>query len=188
MGALHSYSKDIVMADDNHDRLPSRRGLLLGAGALATSLIDTPGMAAQPKADDAPRAEFVYEAIVTLGPPEDIGMTPHGKRVRIPITGGTFKGPRISGTIFPEGMDWQLVRADGFTELEAAYLMREADGTVIHIRNKGIAGKAYAKTTATFEVPNGPHAWLNEAMFTGTVGPVPELKTPAVRIRMYKLV
>jgi len=180
--------EDIGMADKHDNILPSRRGLLLAAGALATGLIDTPTMAAQPKADDTPHAEFVYEAIVTLGPPEDIGMTPHGKRVRIPITGGTFKGPRISGTIFPEGMDWQLVRADGFTELEAAYLMREADGTVIHIRNKGLAGKGYAKTTATFEVPNGPHGWLNEAMFTGTVGPVPELNTPAVRIRMYKLV
>ncbi len=36
----------------------------------------------------------------------------------------------------PEGMDWQLVRADGSTLLEAAYLMREADGTLIHITNK----------------------------------------------------
>jgi len=125
------------MADEHDNILPSRRGLLLAASALATGLIDTPGMAAQPKADDAPRAEFVYEAIVTLGQPEDIGMTPHGKRVRIPITGGTFKGPRIGGTILPEGMDWQLVRADGFTELEASYLMREADGTVIHVHNRG---------------------------------------------------
>ncbi|MEC3948295.1 DUF3237 family protein [Sphingobium sp. HWE2-09] len=176
------------MADQPDDILPSRRGLLVAAGALATGLIDTQAVAAQSKADDTPRAEFVYEAIVTLGPAEEIGMTPHGKRVRIPITGGTFKGPRISGTIFPEGMDWQLVRADGFTELEAAYLMREADGTVIHIRNRGLAGKGYAKTTATFEVPNGPHGWLNEATFAGTVGPVPEMTTPAVRIRMYKLV
>ena len=176
------------MAGERHDTLPSRRGLLLAAGTLATGLIDAPGMAAQSKTDDTPRAEFVYEAIVTLGPPEDVGMTPHGKRVRIPITGGTFKGPRISGTIFPEGMDWQLVRADGFTELEASYLMRETDGTVIHIQNRGLAGKGYAKTTATFEVPNGPHGWLNEAVFTGTVGPAPQMTTPAVRIRMYKLV
>lgn len=66
--------------------------------------------------------------------------------------------------------------------------MREADGTVIHIRNKGVAGKGYARTSAVFEVPNGPHAWLNEAVFAGTVGPVPEMDTPAVRIRMYKLV
>ncbi|MDO7835621.1 DUF3237 family protein [Sphingobium sp. HBC34] len=176
------------MADQRDNILPSRRGVLLAAGALATGLIDMPGIAAQPPVDDAPLAAFVYEAIVTLGPAEEIGMTPHGQRVRIPITGGTFKGPRISGTIFPEGMDWQLVRADGFTELEAVYLMRETDGTVIQIRNKGIAGKGYAKTTATFEVPNGPHGWLNEAMFAGTVGPVPEMQTPAVRIRMYKLV
>lgn len=177
------------MADRQFPNDPqTRRSLLLSAGGLAAVPFMAKAAAPAPVAEDIPKAEFVYEAIVTLGPPEEIGETPHGKRVRIPITGGTFKGPRINGTIFPEGMDWQLIRPDGMTELEAAYLMREADGTVIHIRNKGVAGKGYARTSAVFEVPNGPHAWLNEAVFAGTVGPVPEMDTPAVRIRMYKLV
>lgn len=172
----------------------SRRRALLDVGGLMTvaALMPTPiALAAEapaPDRDIVPKGEFIYEAIITLGPPEEVGQTPHGKRVRIPITGGTFKGPKISGTIFPEGMDWQLVRPDGMTEVEASYLMRETDGTVIHIRNAGVAGKGYARTTAVFEVPNGPHAWLNEAVFTGTLGPVPELSTPAVRIRMYKIV
>lgn len=168
---------------------PSRRGLLVGAGLAVASGLATTGtaQAAAPPSADIPRAEFVYEAVVLLGPAEEIGQTPHGKRVRIPIIGGTFKGPRLSGTVFPEGMDWQLVRPDGMTEVEASYLMREKDGTVIHIHNKGVAGKGYARTSAVFEVPNGPHAWLNEAVFVGTLGPVPEVDRPAVRIRMYKM-
>jgi len=171
---------------------PSRRGLLVAAAGLtvapATAMAAVTDVTPDQPLNDIPRAEFVYEAIITLGPPETIGQTPYGKRVRIPITGGTFKGPRISGTVFPGGMDWQLIRADGMTVVDASYLMRESDGTVLHIRNKGVAGKGYARTTTEFEVPNGPHAWLNEAVFTGTFGPVPELKTPAVRIRIYKLV
>ena len=176
----------------------SRRGLLATGAGLTAGLAAAPitRAAAPPAArmapalapQDVPHAELAYEAIVTLGPAEVIGQTPHGKRIRVPITGGTFKGPRLSGTVFPEGMDWQLARPDGMTEIEASYLMRENDGTVIQITNKGVAGKGYARTAATFEVPNGPHAWLNEAVFVGTLGPVPELSTPAVRIRMFKLV
>ena len=162
----------------------------MGAGlAVASGLATTEtAQAAAPPSADIPHAELAYEAIVLLGPAEEIGQTPHGKRVRIPIIGGTFRGPRLSGTVFPEGMDWQLVRPDGMTEVEASYLMREKDGTVIHIHNKGVAGKGYARTSAVFEVPNGPHAWLNEAVFVGTLGPVPEVDRPAVRIRMYKMV
>ncbi len=169
----------------------SRRGVLVAAGG---GTIAAPALAASAPSpssaepDDAPKTEFVYEAIVTLGPVEEVGQTPYGRRVRIPITGGTFKGPRISGVIFPEGMDWQLIRPDGFTVLEASYLMRADDGAVIHIRNVGVAGKGYVRTTPVFEAPNGPHAWLNEAVFVGTVGPVPELDKPAVRIRVFKLV
>lgn len=180
------------MADEQIDILQhSRRSVLTAAAGMAGGLVAVPALgavAARAPLDDTPRAEFVYEAIVTLGPVEEVGQTPHGKRVRIPITGGTFKGPRLSGTILPEGVDWQLIRPDGFTELEASYLMREADGTLIHIENKGVAGKGYARTMTVFEAPNGPHGWLNEAVFTGTVGPVPELDTPAVRIRIFKLI
>ncbi len=159
-------------------------GLTAGAGLVGASST----VLAQPARPTNAPLEFVYEAIVTLGPPEQAGDTPFGKRVRIPITGGTFAGPRISGTIFPEGMDWQLIRADGFTVVEAAYLMREKDGTLIHIHNKGLAGKGYARTTPVFEVPLGKHQWLNESIFTGTLGPVPESKVPAVRITVYRLV
>ncbi len=147
--------------------------------------------AAQPEKLDpatSTKIEFTYEAIVTLGPTEVVGATPFGKRVRIPITGGHFKGPRIRGTIFPEGMDWQLVRADGYTVIEASYLMREADGTVIHIHNKGIVGEGYARTSPIFEVPLGPHQWLNQSIFTGLLGPAPEVTGPAVQITVFRLV
>ena len=124
---------------------------------------------------------------MTLGPVEQVGATPHGKRVRIPITGGRFAGPRISGTILPEGMDWQLIRNDGVTELEASYLMREADGTLIQITNRGVASASYVRTTPVFEVPLGKHQWLNESVFFGTVGAADPADGAAVRITVYRL-
>jgi hypothetical protein len=36
------------------------------------------------------RLELLYHAEVTLGPPQELGETPQGRRRIIPITGGTF--------------------------------------------------------------------------------------------------
>ena len=166
----------------------TRRNLLSVSAAMAVAL----PMSAQ-AAQTAPERltsiglELAYEAIVTLGKTEPVGATPLGKRVRIPITGGRFSGPRLSGTILPEGMDWQLVRADGTTVLEASYLMRERDGTLIHIHNRGLIRGTYLRTTPVFEAPLGKHQWLNEAIFLGTVGPADPEDGAAVRITVYQV-
>lgn len=165
------------------------RRAMLGASAALAGSAALPGgaAAATPERLTSIGLTFVYEAIVTLGKAEEVGATPMGKRIRIPITGGRFAGPRISGTILPEGMDWQLVRADGSTLLEAAYLMREADGTLIHITNKGVVFDGKVRTTPVFEVPLGKHGWLNQGNFLGTVGAADPADGAAVRITVYQL-
>ncbi|MGK2909761.1 MAG: DUF3237 domain-containing protein [Sphingobium sp.] len=172
---------------------PSRRNVLTaiastvvvsGAGPLkAVAPVDEPGLA------------FVYEAIATLKPTVEIGTTSRGIRRRIDITGGQFAGPRIRGTILPGGADWQLQRGDGWTEIEADYMMQADDGTLIHVRNVGLTHSRvtgvvhrYLRTVPSFEVPVGPHDWLNKGIFVGTLGPPPEdTPMPAVRIRVYRV-
>ena len=172
-----------------------RRRALIGLPTLAAGIAAASGLAhaqqqsGAPSSEfETPSAEFVYEAIVTLGPGENPGAGPLGGRVRIPITGGTFSGPAIKGVVLPSGEDWQLIRPDGFVQIEANYWMRCDDGTLIHVINKGVVGKGYGRTTPWFEVAKGPHEWLNQAVFVGTLGPVPESEVPAVRIRVFKLV
>ncbi|MCT8001289.1 DUF3237 family protein [Sphingomonas sanguinis] len=165
----------------------TRRTLLGVSSALAGAAVLPGAAAAAPARLTSIGLQFAYEAIVTLGKAEEVGATPLGKRIRIPITGGRFDGPRLSGTILPEGMDWQLVRTDGVTMLEASYLMRERDGTLIHIRNTGIVHGGYIRTTPVFEVPLGKHQWLNEAIFLGTVGAADPADGPAVRITVYRV-
>ena len=165
----------------------TRRSMLGASAALAGSAALPAGAAAAPERLTSIGLTFAYEAIVTLGKAEQVGPTPLGKRIRIPITGGHFTGPNISGTILPEGMDWQLVRADGSTVLEAAYLMRERDGTLIHITNRGIVFDGKVRTTPVFEVPLGKHQWLNQGNFLGTVGPADPADGAAVRITVYQL-
>ena len=121
-----------------------------------------------------PETEFVMQLKVSLGQAYTVGETPHGKRTVIPITGGTFEGPRLKGAILNGGADWQLAKGSR-TELEAIYSIQTDDGVYIHIRNRGIIyggqddnGQPmfYFKAAPQFEAPeDSPYAWLNNALF-----------------------
>ena len=99
----------------------------------------------------------------------------YGRRTVIPITGGTFEGPLLKGTIINGGADYQMANAEGRTEIEAIYSIKTDDGVYIHVRNRGIicSGKDadgrptfYFKAAPQFEAPvNSRYAWLNNAIF-----------------------
>jgi hypothetical protein len=86
------------------------------------------------------------------------------------------------------GWDWQLLRADGCTELEADYMLRADDGTVINVINKGVAcPNQPVRTLAVFEAPVGKHDWLSKAVFVGMLVPDRTAPGPAVKIRFYRV-
>lgn len=128
----------------------------------------------QPK--DTPQLEFALQLRVTLGETYSVGETQHGRRTVIPITGGTFEGPLLKGTILNGGADYQLANtALNRTELEAIYSIKNDDGVYIHVRNRGIicSGKDengnptfYFRAAPQFEAPaDSPYAWMNNALF-----------------------
>lgn len=133
--------------------------------------------------------EFAFEALVSIGVPVNMGDTAIGRRRMIPITGGTFKGPRIEGEVL-QGADWQTTRPDGCTVVDAIYAIRAADGAVIAVRNLGLiaptdGGPPHVRTTPTFDAPRGPHDWLNRNTFVGAIGRVEG--AAAVRITVYRV-
>lgn len=125
----------------------------------------------------APELEFALQLKVTIGKAYGIDNTQHGRRTVIPITGGTFEGPKLKGTIINGGADYQL-NTENRTELEAIYCIKTDDGVNIHVRNKGIIynGKDaegnptfYFRAAPTFEAPSdSKYAWLNNALFVCT--------------------
>lgn len=142
------------------------------------------------------KTEFVLEAKVKISDMINVGESKRGTRRVIPITGGTFSGPKIKGEVLPGGEDWQLVRPDGDTELYARYLLKTDDSVVIQITNQvlmhiGEQGKNfYCKSVIDFEAPNeSKYDYLNHAIFLGTLQ-MPQLKQeeePYVIIGVYKL-
>ena len=124
---------------------------------------------------EAPQLEFALQLKVTLGETYVIPNTQHGRRTVIPITGGTFEGPLLKGTIVNGGADYQLANAEGRTELEAIYSIKTDDGIYIHVRNRGIIANGkdangrpsfYFRAAPQFEAPaDSKYGWLNNALF-----------------------
>ena len=129
---------------------------------------------AQIQEPEAPQLEFALQLNVTLGEAYGIDNTQHGRRTVIPITGGTFEGKGLKGTIVNGGADYQL-NAEGRTELEAIYCIKTDDGIYIHVRNRGIIANGkdadgkpsfYFRAAPQFEAPaDSKYAWMNNALF-----------------------
>ena len=134
---------------------------------------------------ETPELEFALQLKVTLGEAFSIDNTQHGRRTVIPITGGTFEGPQLKGTIINGGADYQL-NAENRTELEAIYCIKTDDGIYIHVRNRGIIANGkdangnptfYFKAAPQFEAPaDSKYAWLNNALFVCAPEFTPEFK------------
>lgn len=148
-----------------------------------------------------PELELLFEANVALQPAIVVGDTPQGLRRVVPISGGRFEGATMRGEVLPGGADWQFVRADGVTELEALYLLRTDDGVVVQVHNRGIrhgppevmqrmaAGEAvdpsayYFRAVPVFSAPAGRYDGLNRSVFLCTGGRY----TDAVRLWFYRV-
>lgn len=132
---------------------------------------------------EPPKLEFVFELRVLVSAVQEMGETTKGVRRIIPITGGSFAGPQINGTIVPGGYDWQLIRSDGVAEVEARYVLRTDDKALITIVNTGLRhGPAvvmqqmargedvepslyYFRSIPYFETGEPRYGWLTNSIF-----------------------
>jgi hypothetical protein len=163
---------------------PGRRHFLQAMLAM-TPLAALPAAAQTPVAsEDFPKVELVYTANVSVSPAQTVGETIQGTQRIIPITGGSFQGPKIRGSVIPGGADWNLARKDGANAVEAYYFLKTDDGVILKIVNKGIMPAPAANATAAqrarprftipvFEAPVGKYDWLNTGAFVGTLKVLP---------------
>jgi hypothetical protein len=118
---------------------------------------------------------LVMELLVEIDPALEVGTTPHGFRRVIPISGGSFEGPELSGVVLPGGADWNLRRPDGVAEIWARYTLQTDDGVLISVTNAGLAHgepgtpERYARTVPSFEVADPRYVWMERSVFVGTL-------------------
>lgn len=146
-------------------------------------------------APDAPALELVMEVRLRFSPLPRLKNLATGSDKGMVVVGkGAFRGPTLNGTVHPaSGGDYATFRADGVVQLDARYLLQEADGTPIMLHNRGfIWGRSpevmarfsrianglsdenvdpseyYFRTLTSFDVPAGKHDWLGRHVFVGS--------------------
>ena len=72
-------------------------------------------------------------ALVSLGAPAK-----HGERRFVPILSGSVQGPELNGELLEGGIDWQVQRADGATEISAHYVIHTPDDALIEVQSDGL--------------------------------------------------
>ena len=138
------------------------------------------------------QTKYVFSLAIKVGTPIVAGDLGYGVRRVIAVLGGEVRGPGMKGTIFPVGADFQTIRPNGFTELEAKYAFAMDDGAVIYIENIGIRfgpkelldriakgetidpALIYFRSVPRFETGAENYRWLMENLFVGVGARYPD--------------
>lgn len=121
----------------------------------------------------------------TVKDPVDIGDGPHGQRMILDITGGSFTGEKLSGSILSSGGDWILVDDSGVAHLDVRITLKTEDDALIYMQYHGVLimneavnealaggkptefGDTYFMTQPRFETGDERYQWLNNIVAIG---------------------
>ena len=113
------------------------------------------------------------DIILDVAAPQNLGT----RRI-VPVTGGTFEGPKLKGAALGGGADWILVRPDGVNELNVRVTLKTDDEQLIYITYRGLmftpkGGELYWRTTPIFETGAAKYDWLTKIIAVGVGKTVP---------------
>lgn len=151
-----------------------------------------------------PRLEFVFESKVNLGELKMTGKYNGYERGTLQLLGGTFQGPKISGTILPSTHDWPVYFGNGVRLTDVAYSYVTSDGAQLFVRvdgyryepaqMKGKLGDAEKQTPTPnllrcfvrIQAPDdSAYAWMNYNLFVavaGTAANAPGARVATLRV------
>lgn len=142
--------------------LPIMAAVLCGTTAGAAS--------AQQPASEL-ESEFIFELLLEVDDQLDAG------HVRIaPVTGGTFSGPGIRGTVHPGGADW-ITQVSGRSSLDVRITLETDDGAIIYMTYTGVVHRGdqglYWRVRPIFHTASERYDWLNHIVAVGKNKQVP---------------
>jgi hypothetical protein len=136
-----------------------------------------------------PRLTRVYRLEATLGQPLDLGERLQGHRRIVPLTGGTFSGPELHGTLLPgASADWQTVLPDGTALGDIRYTLQTDVGGLLYVQSRGVrhgsaevlarlgrgedvdASEYTFRTSTQIETAAPDLDWLNKGVFVSVGG------------------
>jgi len=129
------------------------------------------------------QTKYVFTITARIADVTSAGDIGTGVRRIIPIIGGEVRGERVNGKVLGFGADFQIIRPNELSELEAKYAFETDDGAVVYVENKGIRfgpvdllqklkrGEPvdpkliYFRTVPKFETGSEKYRWLMEHIF-----------------------
>jgi muconolactone delta-isomerase len=140
----------------------------------------------------SPRLTLVYRLEATLGQALDLGAVAQGHRRIVPLTGGAFTGPELSGRLLPgASADWQIILADGTALGEIRYTLQTDGGDLLYVQSRGVrhgspevlarlgrgeavdASEYTFRTSTQIETAAPDLEWLNKGIFISVAGRQP---------------
>jgi len=117
------------------------------------------------------------------------GDTPYGVRRIATLNNGSFKGPKLNGTVLPGGGGWSLIRRDDVLDIEVRLVLETNDKHQIYMHWKGLRdvpkgvierlrrnetvdpSAYYFRVTPYFETSSEKYGWMNRicAIATGSI-------------------
>lgn len=165
-----------------HTRALTRRDFArVTAAGLGAGLVSASAAAAQGQAPASPRpealtSEFLMDLILETQPSASLGA-----RTVVAVTGGTFEGPKLRGTVLSPGADWPLAVKPDLRILDVRTLLVTDDEQRIYMTYRGVIhtppagqGARYWRTTPVFETDSKKYEWLTQAVFVGVSFQVPQ--------------
>lgn len=120
---------------------------------------------------DSLPVEFLYRVHLDTGAPVMVPGGPLGTRILAPVTGGTFEGPKMRGTVVGPAGDWVTVSPTGVMVLDVRLCLVTDDGAAIYCTYRGVLanvdGVMRAKGAPLFETGDERYAWLNSVQAIG---------------------
>jgi hypothetical protein len=82
---------------------------------------------------------LVFRLEASLGEPLDLGLVAQGRRRIVPLTGGSFAGPRLRGQLLPgASADWQIVDGVGTAFGDIRYTLQTTGGDLLYVRSRSV--------------------------------------------------
>ena len=134
---------------------------LMGVGEMASA--QTPASPLE--------SEFLFEVLLDVDAQLDAGHTSIA-----PVTGGTFSGPNIKGTVHAGGADW-ITQVSGHTSLDVRITLETDDGAIIFMSYTGVVSRGdtglYWRVRPIFQTASEKYDWLNHVVCVGKNKQVP---------------
>ena len=136
-----------------------------------------------------PHLTRIYRLEATLGQALDLGDGARGHRRIVPLTGGAFTGPELSGKLLPgASADWQILLPDGTALGDIRYTLQTDGGDLLYVQSRGVrhgsaevlarlgrgedvdASEYTFRTSTQIETAAPRLDWLNKGVFISVGG------------------